>query len=275
VSTIVSLSAIPPRFDHLGPVLEGLLAQTADIDEVRLYVPKRFRRFPDYNGALPDVPKGVRIIQPDDDLGPASKVLFAVDDLRGNDCNIIYCDDDMLYEPTRFACMIEAGLRHPDACISPAGVDVDGCVSTGVPRAVLAQKNMAYRAKRALQIGIELISSKARDKPEMIHVAQSGYADIARGWGAVLIKPDFFTTDVFNIPDVLWSVDDYWLSGDMARNKTPIWAPAGIPKPRYASGRDVDALLEATIEGHDRDGANTLCINYMRDTYGVWSAPVG
>ncbi len=85
MTTIVSLTAIPPRFRYLGPVLENIIAQTALIDKIRLYLPKRFRRFPEYKGEMPDVPKGVRVIQTDDDLGPASKVLFAVDDLRGVD----------------------------------------------------------------------------------------------------------------------------------------------------------------------------------------------
>ncbi|MCG3268026.1 glycosyltransferase family A protein [Yoonia sp. I 8.24] len=272
--TIVSLTAIPPRFRHLGPVLECLTAQTAKIDEIRLYVPKRFRRFPEYAGEMPDVPKGVRVIQTDDDLGPASKVLFAVDDLRGSDCNIVYCDDDMLYEPTRFARMIEAGLQHPDACISPAGIDVGGRASGNLPRALPAQKNLSYRARRVLQIGMEVIARKSRPKPPFPHVAKSGYVDIARGWGSVLVKPHFFSREVFEIPEVLWSVDDYWLSGDMARNNVLIWAPAAIPKPRYAKGRDVESLIDATIDGHDRDAANALCIKYMQDKYGVWANPV-
>ena len=79
MSLVVSLTTIPPRFPYLMQSLPHLLAQTAKIDEIRLYVPKTYRRFPDYDGTLPDVPKGIRVIQPDEDLGPASKVLFAAD----------------------------------------------------------------------------------------------------------------------------------------------------------------------------------------------------
>jgi hypothetical protein len=123
VALVVSLSTIPPRFSDLCETLEALLRQTAPIDEIRLYVPRSYRRFPDYDGSLPDVPKGIRIIQPDEDLGPASKVLFAVDELRGTDTTIIYCDDDRIYEPDRFARMIEESRQRPGHCIAPLSLD--------------------------------------------------------------------------------------------------------------------------------------------------------
>ncbi|SFR32336.1 hypothetical protein SAMN04488005_0291 [Yoonia tamlensis] len=268
--TIVSLTAIPPRFAHLGPVFDALLAQTANIDEIRLYVPKRFRRFPEYDGQAPAVPKGIRVIQPDDDLGPASKVLFAVDEMRGTDCNIIYCDDDISYEPTRFARLIAEAKARPDQCIAADGDHVAGGGKRQMPRAVRAKKDLAYRGRRALQIGSELVTLTRRPRPQMPHMAVSGFVDVARGWGGVLVKPSFFTSDVFDIPQVVWTVDDHWLSGNMARNNVPIWSPAGIPKPQYAGGRDVHALVDATIEGHGRSSASAFCIKYMQDTYGIW-----
>ena len=76
MTAIISLSTIPARFSKIYPVLENLQARTLKIDEIRLYVPRKFRRFPDYGGELPDVPKGVRILRADEDLGPVSKVLF-------------------------------------------------------------------------------------------------------------------------------------------------------------------------------------------------------
>jgi hypothetical protein len=270
MSTIVSLSTIPSRFPFLAPVLDGLLAQTASIDEIRLYIPKRYRRFPDFDGTLPAVPKGVRICQTSDDLGPASKVLFAVDDLRGSDCRIIYCDDDIIYEPTRFAQMVAESDIRPNTCISPDGGDFDGGKFPRQPRAVFAQKNFGYRLSRLRQLALELASGKKRAKPDFPHMRRAGYVAIARGWGAVLVRPEFFSADAMDIPAIVWSVDDYWLSGNMACNDVPIWAPTGIPKPRYAGGVDVDALLDTTIDGHGRRDANQACVKYMQQTYGIW-----
>lgn len=122
MSLVVSLSSIPPRFDKLEPVLNALLAQTAKIDEIRLYLPKTYRRFPDYDGSLPDVPRGVRIMRPNDDLGPASKVLFAADDLRGTDCNIIYCDDDRVYGPNWFSRILAAQKGREAECLVTASL---------------------------------------------------------------------------------------------------------------------------------------------------------
>jgi hypothetical protein len=34
----------------------------------------------------------------------------------------------------------------------------------------------------------------------------------------VLIRPEYLQNDAFGIPDVLWSVDDVWLSGMFERN---------------------------------------------------------
>src|SRR4051794_32719177 len=62
---IISLSTIPPRFDRLAPTLKSLVEQSGAIDEIRLYIPKRYRRFPDYDGSVPSVPDGITIVRPD------------------------------------------------------------------------------------------------------------------------------------------------------------------------------------------------------------------
>jgi hypothetical protein len=61
--------------------LECLLRQTAQVDRVILYLPKHYRRFPDYDGHLPDVPDGVEIHQTEVDYGPATKILPAAHEL--------------------------------------------------------------------------------------------------------------------------------------------------------------------------------------------------
>ena len=55
---VVSLSTIPPRFPHLGEALKCLLDQTFLPDEIRVYIPKAYRRFPQHSFAIPEIPDG-------------------------------------------------------------------------------------------------------------------------------------------------------------------------------------------------------------------------
>ena len=79
---VISLTTIPSRMPHIRPTLDSLLDQRTPFDQVNLYIPKHYRRFPDYDGTLPDLPDGVTIRVVDEDFGPASKVLHAVRELR-------------------------------------------------------------------------------------------------------------------------------------------------------------------------------------------------
>ena len=94
---IISLTSIPPRFPLLGPTLKSLVDQGAD--EVRLYIPRSYRRFAAWDGTKPEVPKGVTLFCVDRDYGPATKILPACMDLRGQDVQLLFCDDDGNYAP--------------------------------------------------------------------------------------------------------------------------------------------------------------------------------
>ena len=74
---VITLSTIPPRFAGIGPALRSLVAQRSRPEAVELYIPRSYRRFPDWGGGLPEVPEGVRIVRVDEDLGPATKILPA------------------------------------------------------------------------------------------------------------------------------------------------------------------------------------------------------
>jgi len=58
---IASLSTVPPRFGLLRPTLVSLLAQSRRPDRVLVTIPKRYRRFPDWDGRPPDLPDGVEL----------------------------------------------------------------------------------------------------------------------------------------------------------------------------------------------------------------------
>lgn len=273
--TIVSLSTIPTRFDKLEPVFAALRAQRAPIDEIRLYVPRRYRRFPDYDGQVPDVPRGVNVIRPEDDLGPATKVLFAADELRGTDCDIIFCDDDRIYPRWWFQGMLHQRRERLDHCVATSTIQLSDhgydLASRRQPRPKLSRINsrrvVGLTRRKIKQV---LTGVTERKPPRNRTMSRAGYAEIAEGCGAVLVRPEFFDNSDFDIPPVLWSVDDYWLSGQMARKGIPIWSTRGYRVAPYADHTHVDALYDAVIDGSGREAANHACVRYMQDKYGVW-----
>ena len=266
---VISLSTIPPRFGAIGPTLDSLTQQTGQVDEIRLYVPKRYRRFPDYQGELPEVPAGVTIIQPDYDLGPASKVLFAAQSFRGHDAQILFCDDDRLYPQGWAATLFDEQRNRPDDCVALIGKDLPAAERTKSPRAIRARSSVEYRVRRLRHRVAALFGSTAHP-PEPIIVAEAGYVDILQGYGGAVIRPDFFDDRAFDVPDVLWAVDDYWLSGLLAISGVGIWLPSGLERPAATSADDMDALFDATIDGTGRLDANSKCIQYMQDHFDIW-----
>lgn len=264
---VISLTSIPPRFGSLHACLSALLQQTAEIAAVNLYLPRQYRRFPG-TWPLPIVPEGVSIHQVAHDLGPATKILPAVAAYRGTDTLILFCDDDRIYDPGWAAHLIAAAKAHPGSAVAAFGTKVShisdtGWVSPQVPAAPFVKKDLAYRAKRALSLG--------RWKPSA--VSGSGYVDILCGWGGASVRPEFFQASDFEIPDVLWTVDDVWLSGCLAKNGLSIWlekmAPAQRPKVGGLADQ-VHALRDWRYRGFDRAQANAACVRYFRETYGIW-----
>lgn len=264
--TIVSLSSIPPRFDGLAPTLASILQQRLPVREIRLNIPRTYRRFPEWDGSLPDVPEGVTIHRCEDDLGPASKVLPTARDFRGRDVDILFCDDDKIYDQNwhgRFKA--QAALR-PDTCIVEAGETFPDIADTHrpadrLPRVVRREKNLKYRLFRISTLGLI--------KPNQY--MRSGYVDQISGWAGVLVRPDWFAEEAFDIPDILWTVDDPWLSGHLELKGIPIWLNAPLRQTRSADIGNVHALLNYTDSGHGRVEADLAAIDHFRSRFGIWA----
>ncbi|MEI4471228.1 glycosyltransferase family 2 protein [Frigidibacter sp. MR17.24] len=279
---IISLSSIPSRFADLPRVLAALLAQHRPPAEVRLYLPRRYRRFPDYDGALPDVPKGVEVIRVPDDLGPATKALYAARDLRGQAVDLLYCDDDRIYTPGWAGLLLADRAAHPGAALCLQGFHLRHiglpAVTQPAPRMRRGRgrRDPAYRLQRAWQAlrwgGAGRVPPALRARPRSF--ARSGFADIAEGLSGVAIRPDFLDDAAFDIPPVLWAVDDVWLSGQMMRAGHPVWLHA--TRSRFSidlpSQRGPEALHRQVIEAADRDAANRACVAHLQRAYGIWRA---
>lgn len=217
---VISLTTIPSRMNQIGPTLRDLLAQKADVAEIRLYIPRQYRRF-DFDPAtdLPDLPDGVTLCITDEDFGPATKVLPAVRDFAGQDVEILFCDDDQPYRSDWAQRFLDARKNHPGACIVEKGYDLDTrppgaryhLENRPQPRAIARRKGVAYRLFRLLTL------TSIKPKPYIV----DGFVDVLEGYRGAMVRPDFFPPETFDIPEILWTVDDPWLSGQMTRHKRP------------------------------------------------------
>jgi len=268
---IISLTTIPPRIAKIGPTLRDLLNQSADVHEIRLNLARNYRRFPGETLTVPDLPEGVTVHWSDQDYGPATKIFPTVHDHRGEDVEILFCDDDQPYEPKWAQRFLDARASQPNSCIVGKGYDLDQGTGGGsihferehirFPRAVKRTKGVGYRLLRAASLGLIKPYAYVKD----------GYVDIMEGYRGVLVKPDFFLGEAFDIPDILWTVDDPWLSGQLERNNVPIWLMAKARQ--YSKTYDAhnsNRLGAYVYRDHGRIKADAACINYFRETYGIW-----
>lgn len=265
---VISLTSIPSRFEHLGPTLRCLAAQGAD--EVRLYVPEHYGRFPDWDGNLPDVPEGVRIVRCDADLGPATKILPACRDLQGTDAQILFCDDDCVVTNSWAKRLFALQARRANEAVAVYVRPVEGYILNAVQapgrRAwqLPIRYDIPYRASRVLA---KLIGTPTLLRRPFII---PGYGEVLFGAGGAVVRPEFFDATAYDIPDVARPVDDIWLSACLAKTRTAIYCPWMAALPRALDTSEVDALLHASFDGKGRQELNRAAALYCRDTLGVW-----
>ena len=257
--TIITLSSIPPRFAHLGPTLESLLSQRLPATKIILYVPDQYRRFPDWDGTLPDLPSGVTVRRVAMDYGPGTKILPALKEFAGRSVDLLFCDDDMLYHPDWHQGFKTLRQHHPDAALCTISHHLPGAIHRRAPR--MRRWSQAERTAH--------LATRPDPLPLIRH---SGYADVLEGWGGVMVRPSFFDDRVFDIPADLWMVDDPWLSGHLAVRNVPIWTNAdGLPPQRRPHvQRDIAPLFYAVIDGKTRQDSDHACVAHFQTTYGIW-----
>ena len=202
---VVSLTTIPPRFGQLPKVVAALRAQRRPADQIILCLPETYRRFPGRH-KLPELP-GVSVLRPHTDPGPVGKLTLAARTLRGQDCQLLYCDDDWLYGPGWTWAFTQAARNTPEAVICASG----------------------FSARR-----LGLTGAKGR-------------ADIAQGFAGVLLRPDWLDDTALAPPPEAWAVDDIWLSAQYARLGRKIIQPPGLrvhASPLPDPGRLQDTVLD-------------------------------
>ena len=285
---VVSLTTTPPRFQLVGKTLQSLLDQDFPAQQIELYIPKTYRRFQEHSFCVPEVPDGITVKVVENDLGPATKVLPCVQNYRGQNTRIIYCDDDKNYPSYWLKRLIHTTKIRPNDCIVAMGLTVDTfgferkiSISRSRPRDDLNSrrggiKNLPSNIPFWLSRIAYQIKNRTLQKPPMFF--KGGYVDIAEGFGGVSVSPDFFSQEVFEIPPLLWAHDDIWLSGHFEVKGIGIW----VDKYFWSQGRykilcienlganESEPLYNAVFNDLDRDNLNKFCINYFRENYGIW-----
>ncbi|WP_292288356.1 glycosyltransferase family 2 protein [Marivita sp.] len=272
--TLITLSSIPPRFGLIGPTLEALVAQKG-IDGVELYLPRRYRRFPDWDGTLPRVPQGVTIHRTDTDYGPATKVLCAVKRHQADNLRLLFCDDDRDYRPGWARDLLTVADRYPDRAVALAGWDIAGLTTRSIFAAPRYRRrsrswDMAYRVARLRQVMSGQVKARLAQKPPRRIIAQAGFADMLEGYGGVVVRPDFFDDAAFDIPDQAFHVDDVWLSGALARKGIGIWLAADLPEPKTTQADRAAALYRHREAEKGRAELDAEAITLMRARWGLW-----
>jgi len=267
---IISLSSIPPRFPFLKESLETLVSQNT-VDEVRLYIPRKYRRFPEYDGALPEVPEGVTVCQIEEDLGPATKILPACKDFSGEDVQILFCDDDLIYHQNWAKRLFDIQEKRPNEAVATYGRAIHPNLKhtshvTKSPSAkgIKVERDIVYRAKRVFSKVFHIPAPLWRP------ILRAGYIDMLFGVGGVVVRPHFFDDEAFIIPDESFAVDDVWLSAQLAKNNVPIYCPWRLPFAKACEQAEIDSLFDSNFLGCERQENNTIAAEYCQRKYGIW-----
>jgi len=268
---VLTLTSIPPRFPNLPAKFKAIEKQTNRPDVVELNLPVAYRRFQGEIPSLPSLPEWVKVHVCETDYGPATKVLPTVERWREKDADLLICDDDRIPDPRWIERLLQARSQRPNDIITERGWNIndrfgDLRINLNLPRSVPhphGGRNTRYRLMRALSLGILHPARKLFIEP--------GYVDIFEGFLGVLMPSKAIPAEAFEIPEIVWTVDDVWLSGMAYHNGFKVWAH-DIARPVFSDGYyDKIASLRAFKKNdHDRKSADRYAVDYLRKVYNVW-----
>ena len=227
----IALTSIPPRLHRLQPVLQSLLAQDPAPERVLLCLPHRWTRFA-APAALPAMPDTIEVVRSDTDFGPATKAIVAARLLAGKMSRLIYCDDDWIYPPGWASALL--ATQRPGEAVAATGFDI------------------------------------ARLKRQSHRTGQDdGLTDIAQGYSGVLIDPVWLAGPEIVPPPDAMTVDDIWLSGQLARQRVPVRLAPTARAGLVPAFEDAHGLQDAT-GGRNRHALNLACLDLLTARYGLW-----
>jgi hypothetical protein len=268
---ILTLTSIPPRFRYLGRIFASIARQKKQPDGVELYLAREYRRFPGEKPSLPSLPEWVKVIETPIDYGPATKILPAAERWRGKQVDLLYCDDDQNYDPHWLSRFAKLRRTNTDDALCERGWHIEEISDlrredVAGPRPLrrpMDGRDLNYRLKRAGTLWLRKFKRHG--------FSRSGYLDVAEGNGGVMVKPHWFDVRAFEIPDILWTVDDVWLSGMLHLAGVRIWANhEGFIQNSFPEASKLLPLYQHLENGVDRREANNRCAAFFRDNFGIW-----
>jgi hypothetical protein len=265
-SYIISLTTIPSRFSKIKPTLESLLNQNVKPEKIFLNIPLKYRRFDDYeNNKIPKL-EGITINISEHDYGPATKILPVVNQFDDNKI-IIYCDDDIIYDKNWAKNLIETSKNFPNDCICGRGQSVE---------LIRLRAKILANSKNIISnlIGRSKYKKEKKIILKKLNLHSKGCAEIAAGYGVVLVRPRYFTSECFSIPDILWTVDDIWISGHLTFNGITIRTAEPQVNFEFGTVSHINPLTKFVYKDFTRDLANMECIQYFETHYKIWNSAV-
>jgi len=268
---VLTLTSIPPRFSNLPRKFREIYTQSVLPDRIELNIPDHYRRFPGEVPSLPELPEWVEVRRCRTDYGPATKVLPAVERWRGSETDLLVTDDDRAQDRQWVERLCTSRSERPHDIISERGWEISQRFlierqQPDLPRVRWSKakgRTAGYRLKRLLSLG--------QYHPPRRLVAEPGYVDVFEGFLGALVPASAIPEMAFDIPDVVWMVDDVWLSGQAHAAGTRVWTH-GTPRPVYSDGRvdKIAALRDYSSEGHGRESADRHAVELLRSKYGAW-----
>ena len=188
-NVVVSMTTTPARITKIWPTLNSIALQSIKPEKIYLWIPKKFKRFnhetisriPHFIQANPYI----HVEWINDDFGPATKLLPCLKLLEEQDTNIIMIDDDRIYPPHLIRDFLIHERTDPYSALGIAGTIVHG------------SERREYRSRRNITL-----------------------VDVLLGYNGCLVKPSFFSKEVFNYPSDLpeaFFEDDVWFSGHLKK----------------------------------------------------------
>lgn len=129
---IVSLTSVPSRFEKLPTIVEALTQQMCH--EIWINIPKKYTRFPDWDGQVPDLGSNskVKLNRPDEDWGPGTK--FIAPALASDADLIIYVDDDTVYDQRLVMNLLKWHRTDPESVWGMSGFNFKDYFKGQFPR---------------------------------------------------------------------------------------------------------------------------------------------
>jgi Glycosyl transferase family 2 len=245
---IASLSTVPDRINNLRPTIRSLLKQTRPPDEIVLAIPEfsvRERRpyvVPKYISRLPRV----RVLRCRQDWGPATKFIAAIqDELAAGRQNtlIMVVDDDRVYPRDALETYLHYSEQLPDAALCFRGAAMPSTLDWDDAKMIRA--------------------SELREPRQVA---------VITGCGSYLIQPRFFDESLWDYsvaPQVVFPIDDIWISGWLSRRGVKRYVVPGSAMMRSVLRQRWTVSLNK-IPG--RQKLNNEIIAFFRDTWDVFAS---